>query len=263
MGKNKKTNKKVAIKQIEKQYSIPYEKQSYFFWELSISKTIKNIEVPYFVKIYDIFETFSHIYIVMEYAEDDFQNYLKNNWPDIDTIYDFVKQIANAILTLNKFGIMHRDLKIDNIILSYDNNDINDETNYKLKPNLKLIDFGLSKIIGFYESTNESYGTLFYISPEIVNNDYYNYKEDIWTFGIICYYFLTHNFPFFDNEYINFTRSEKILNVVKNLEEKNICLNENNYHDLKGKIIAKIVNLCLIKDINKRASINEIINLLI
>ena len=264
MGKNKKTNKKVAIKQIEKQYSIPYEKQSYFFWELSISKTIKNIEAPYFVKIYDIFETFSHIYIVMEYAEDDFQNYLKNNWPNIDTIYDFVKQIANAILTLNKFGIMHRDLKIDNIILSYDNDNINDETNYELKPNLKLIDFGLSKIIGFYESTNESYGTLFYISPEIIHKKDYNYKEDVWSFGVICYFLLNQKMPFIElnDDFFNYSSTRKVNIVTKNIEERDVSLNENDYDGLKEKMLVKVINMSLIKNIEKRAWISDIVNLL-
>ena len=263
LGKDKKTGKKYAIKSIKKNYDLSKEDQLSIFWELSITKIIKNIQTSNFVKIYNIFESLSNIYIIMEFAGEDLEQSLNNFWPNINIFYEYIKQIANSIYILNKFGIIHRDLKLQNIILSFENDEINDERNYEMKEKLKLIDFGFSKILSHNEKTNESYGTLFYISPEIVNNDYYNYKEDIWTFGIICYYFLTHNFPFFDNEFINFTHSEKILNVVKNLEEKNICLNENNYHDLKGKIIAKIVNLCLIKDINKRASINEIINLLI
>ena len=264
MGINKKTKKKVAIKQIEKQYSIPFEEQSYFFWELSINKTIKNIEAPYFIKIYDIFESFSHIYIVMEYAEDDFQNYLKTNWPDIDTIYDFVKQIANGILTLNKFGIMHRDLKIDNIILSYDNNNINDETNYQLKPNIKLIDFGLSKIIGYYESTNETYGTLFYISPEIIHKKDYNYKEDVWSFGVICYFLLNKKMPFLDlnEDFLNYSKTRKVNIVTKNIEERDVSLNEDDYEEKKEKILAQVINMSLIKNIEKRAWISDIVNLL-
>ena len=264
MGKNKKTNKTVAIKQIEKEYSISFEEHSYFFWELSICKIIKNIEVPYFIKIYDIFESFSHIYIVMEYAKEDFQNYLQNNWPDIDTIYDFVKQIANAILTLNKFGIMHRDLKIDNIILSYDNDNINDETNYELKPNLKLIDFGLSKIIGFYESTNETYGTLFYISPEIIHQKAYNYKEDVWSFGVICYFLLNQKMPFLDlnDDFLNYSKTRKVNIITKNIEERDVSLNENDYVGVKEKMLVKVINMCLIKNIEKRAWISDIVNLL-
>ena len=117
----------------------------------------------------------------MEYAGQDLAHSISKNWPNSDDIYDYMKQIANGIFILNKFGIIHRDLKIQNIILSYENNDINDETNFKMKENIKLIDFGFSTILSYHEKTNETYGTLCYISPEIINNQYYNHKNDIWT----------------------------------------------------------------------------------
>ena len=263
LGKEKKTGKKIAIKSIEKKYDLSKEDQFSIFWELSINKIIQHIQTSNFIKIYNIFESLSNIYIVMEYGGEDLEHSLKNFWPNINLFYDYMKQIANGIFILNKFGIIHRDLKLQNIILSFENNEINDETNYEMKEKLKLIDFGFSKILPHNEKTNESYGTLCYISPEIINHDYYNYKEDIWNFGIIGYFFLTHNFPFFDNKCINCSHSEKILNIVKNLEEKNIYLNENNFKNPKEKIIAKIVNLSLNKDIDKRPSIHDIINLII
>ena len=260
MGKDKKTGKKIAIKSIEKQYNLPLEDQLSIFWELSICKIIKHIQVSYFVKIYHIFESLSHIYIIMEYAGEDLEQSLNKFWPNIDIIFDYMKQIANGILTLNKFGIIHRDLKIQNIILSFENDDINDETNYEMKEKLKLIDFGFSKILSKNEKTNDSFGTLIYISPEIINHDYYDYKEDVWNFGIIGYFFLTQSFPFFDEKVKNCSKSVKLRNIVKNIEEKNVHLNENLYKNPKEKILAKVVNMSLVKDINKRAMIHDIIN---
>ena len=262
MGKDKKTGKKIAIKSIEKQYNLPLEDQLSIFWELSICKIIKHIQVSYFVKIYHIFESLSHIYITMEYAGEDLEHSLNKFWPNIDIIFDYMKQIANGILTLNKFGIIHRDLKIQNIILSFENDDINDETNYEMKEKLKLIDFGFSKILSKNEKTNDSFGTLIYISPEIINHDYYDYKEDVWNFGIIGYFFLTQSFPFFDEKVKNCSKSVKLRNIVKNIEEKNVHLNENLYKNPKEKILAKVVNMSLVKDINKRAMINDIIKIL-
>ena len=260
MGKDKKTGKKIAIKSIEKQYNLPLEDQLSIFWELSICKIIKHIQVSYFVKIYHIFESLSHIYIIMEYAGEDLEHSLNKFWPNIDIIFDYMKQIANGIFTLNKFGIIHRDLKIQNIILSFENDDINDETNYEMKEKLKLIDFGFSKILSKNEKTNDSFGTLIYISPEIINHDYYDYKEDVWNFGIIGYFFLTQSFPFFDEKVKNCSKSVKLRNIVKNIEEKNVHLNENLYKNPKEKILAKVVNMSLVKDINKRAMIHDIIN---
>ena len=260
MGKDKKTGKKIAIKSIEKQYNLPLEDQLSIFWELSISKIIKHIHVSYFVKIYHIFESLSHIYIIMEYAGEDLEHSLNKYWPNIDIIFDYMKQIANGILILNKFGIIHRDLKIQNIILSFENDDINDETNYEMKEKLKLIDFGFSKILSKYEKTNDSFGTLIYISPEIINHDYYDFKEDIWNYGIIGYFFLTQTFPFFDEKVKDCSKSEKLKNIAKNIEEKDVYLNENLYKNPKEKILAKVVNMSLVKDINKRAMIYDIIN---
>ena len=260
MGKDKKTGKKIAIKSIEKQYNLPLEDQLSIFWELSICKIIKHIQVSYFVKIYHIFESLSHIYIIMEYAGEDLEHSLNKFWPNIDIIFDYMKQIANGIFTLNKFGIIHRDLKIQNIILSFENDDINDETDYEMKEKLKLIDFGFSKILSKNEKTNDSFGTLIYISPEIINHDYYDYKEDVWNFGIIGYFFLTQSFPFFDEKVKNCSKSVKLRNIVKNIEEKNVHLNENLYKNPKEKILAKVVNMSLVKDINKRAMIHDIIN---
>ena len=150
------------------------------------------------------------------------------------------------------------------IILSYDNNDINDETNYKLKPNLKLIDFGLSKIIGFYESTNETYGTLFYISPEIIHQKAYNYKEDVWSFGVICYFLLNQKMPFLDlnDDFLNYSKTRKVNIITKNIEERDVSLNENDYVGVKEKMLVKVINMCLIKNIEKRAWISDIVNLL-
>ena len=261
MGKEKKTGKIVAIKTIKKQYNLPIEDRNSIFWELSINKIIKHIEISYFIKIYHIFESLSTIYIVMEYAGQDLAHSLSKKWLNNDVIYDYMKQIANGILILNKFGIVHRDLKLQNVILSYENNDINDETNYKMKENIKLIDFGFSTILTCHERTNESYGTLCYISPEMINNEYYNHKIDVWTLGIIGYLLLNHKFPFFDNSFMDCTESQKFEIISKNISEKNVYLDENLFDDPKKKKLAKIVNMCLVKDIEKRANINQILSI--
>ena len=157
----------------------------------------------------------------------------------------------------------YKKLGYDHIFI-YDNNNINDETNYQLKPNIKLIDFGLSKIIGYYESTNETYGTLFYISPEIIHKKNYNYKEDVWSFGVICYFLLNQKMPFIElnDDFFNYSNTRKVNIVTKNIEERDVSLNENDYVGVKEKMLVKVINMCLIKNIEKRAWISDIVNLL-
>lgn len=67
-------------------------------------------------------------------------------------------QIATALYYLHSFGVAHRDLKPENILMVTDDDDTD----------LKLVDFGLSKIIGPNESSLDPFGTLSYVAPEVL-----------------------------------------------------------------------------------------------
>lgn len=58
---------------------------------------------------------------------------------------------------------------------------------------IKLIDFWLSTILGYEENTNEPFGTINYMAPEVLKKSNYNNKGDIWSFGIVIYYILKNN----------------------------------------------------------------------
>lgn len=75
-----------------------------------------------------------------------------------DTVRDIVHKMTTAIYYMHNFGIAHRDLKPENILMTSKNDDAE----------LKLVDFGLSKIIGPKESCNEPFGTLGYAAPEVL-----------------------------------------------------------------------------------------------
>ena len=115
---------------------------------------------------------------------------------------------------------------------------------------LKLIDFGCSKMFTTYKRNFEdTIGTLVYCSPEVLLNNY-NEKCDIWSCGIIFYLLLTGNFPFFgktENEII-----EKILNPKFEFDFPIF----NNISEEAKDLIKK----CLIYDKNKRISAEEALN---
>ena len=69
-----------------------------------------------------------------------------------------VHQIASALYYLHSYGIVHRDLKLENILMCDDTDD----------SELKLVDFGLSKILGPNETSVDPFGTLSYVAPEIL-----------------------------------------------------------------------------------------------
>ena len=88
-----------------------------------------------------------------------------------------IHKLSTAVFYLHSYGIAHRDLKPENILMT-DNTDNAD---------IRLLDFGLSKIIGPNETCKEPYGTLSYVAPEILLDKPYTKSVDLWSIGIFIY----------------------------------------------------------------------------
>ena len=103
---------------------------------------------------------------------------------------DRVKQIGiqliQAVRYLHDFGIVHRDLKLENVMMS--------DTSNLAKP--KIVDFGLAKIIGPNETADEPFGTLGYVAPEVLKKRPYTFSCDVWSIGCILYALLSGSLPF-------------------------------------------------------------------
>lgn len=84
----------------------------------------------------------------------------------------------------------HRDLKPENIIMSEDTDDAS----------LKIVDFGLSKIIGPNETSLDPFGTLSYVAPEVLLQKPYGKEVDYWSLGVITYMLLSRVLPFDDED---------------------------------------------------------------
>ncbi len=98
---------------------------------------------------------------------------------------EIIKKITRALSFLHSYGIVHRDIKPENIMMTDSTNDAN----------IKLLDFGLSKMIGPTEKCNERFGTLCYVAPELLMGEPYDKRVDLWSLGIISYMLLTGCFP--------------------------------------------------------------------
>ncbi|OMJ22042.1 Protein kinase kin1 [Smittium culicis] len=98
----------------------------------------------------------------------------------------YSRQIASALMYLHKHSIVHRDLKIENIMVN-DKNDI------------KLIDFGLSNLFSAQKQLNTFCGSLYFAAPELLEaKNYYGPEIDCWSFGIVIYVLVCGKVPFDD-----------------------------------------------------------------
>lgn len=114
---------------------------------------LKMCQHPYIIRLLDIFENEDHIYIVMEnLSGGDLFTYLEKRKFTVSEHRAKVisHQIATALYYLHSFGICHRDLKPENILM----------VNGSEEADLKIVDFGLSKIIGPNETSLDPFGTL-------------------------------------------------------------------------------------------------------
>jgi serine/threonine protein kinase len=105
----------------------------------------------------------------------------------ISRVREIIHSLSTAIYYMTQFGIVHRDLKLTNIML--EENTVNS--------NVKIVDFGLSALQGPTDKDTDQIGTLLYISPEIVEGSPYGSEVDIWSMGVISYYLICKEFPFY------------------------------------------------------------------
>ncbi len=84
-----------------------------------------------------------------------------------------IHSLATSVYYIHCYGITHRDIKPENVLMvdESDNADV------------KLVDFGLSKIIGPNETCNDPFGTLSYVAPEVLLQKPYGKSVDIWSLG--------------------------------------------------------------------------------
>jgi calcium-dependent protein kinase len=113
-----------------------------------------------------------------------------------------MKQILEAVNYLHYHGVCHRDLKPENILFC----------SMEESSQLKLIDFGLSKVVKDMDDIIKGkVGTLYYMAPEVILGNY-NEKCDVWSCGVILYIMLSGNPPFYDNN------EEKLKEKICNIE---------------------------------------------
>ena len=239
LAKNNLKDNLVAIKVIEK---IPAN----IIDDMEIKNEInilKSLSHPNIVKIFEFFDTALNYYIVTEYCKKgELFEYINNQYSEYQLAVLFY-QVFSGLCYLHEKKILHRDLKLENLMISEIEKDINSGEEYFW---IKIIDFGTAKIFERKKNEKEIIGSSYYIAPEVLKKNY-NEKCDNWSVGVILYMTLT-GVPPFDGE-----TDEDIISRIKIGK-----YNKNNKRFLeKSPEVKDLVNSLLERDTEKRLSAKE------
>lgn len=175
---------------------------------LSEIKILKSLDHPNIIKIYEFFKDQNFYYIINEFCQEDLLCQLesqKYNLFDEKIVCNLMRQILSAVGYLHSKKIFHGDLKLENILVD---TTLNSDSRKNNLFDIKLIDFGCSKIFSKEYDMTDVIGSACYVAPEVLTN---NYDElcDIWSCGVIMYILLSGKMPFFGDT------EEEILDSVE------------------------------------------------
>ena len=193
------------------------------------AEAVASLSHPNIVNVYDVGEDGKVHYIVMEYIDgQNLKEIIKNEGTlDEYTALDITKQIAMALSAAHKKGIIHRDIKPHNILISNEGRVV------------KVADFGIAKAVSNSTMTNigSIIGSVHYFSPEQAKGKFVSNNADLYSLGIVLYEMIIGKVPFRGdspisialqhiNDEIEFTSEEKVnipqsvRTIIKKLTEK-------------------------------------------
>lgn len=148
-------------------------------------RILQRISNEFIAKLYFVYESTNFVYMIMEYLPhgDLYKRIQSQKKFDEDTCAKFLRNLLEALEYLHTNDIVHRDLKLENLLMAGENNF-----------EFKIIDFGLA-----YERSDEQNtkcGSPGYVAPEMLWNKRYDNKIDIFSAGVVLYILLTGKHPF-------------------------------------------------------------------
>ena len=189
-----------ATKKIDRKKADTPSIRKYFENEIAI---LNSLHHPNIVRLEDLKTTNDYYYIVMEYINGGsltdclkkYQKIYRRSFPE-EIVQYIMRQIVDAIKYIHSQKIIHRDLKLDNIMVSFDN-DIDKNNLNMMRARVKIIDFGFAIHLSKNAMAYSALGSPINMDPLIlqkfskkggdINNLGYDSKADIWSLGTICY----------------------------------------------------------------------------
>ena len=182
---------------LQKQAALKMLKDSLQKDESYLKKFIREAQAaaklthPNIVDVYDVDQDQGHWFIVMELIEGvTLKQYIQNKGRLSSTeCISISMQAADALNTAHQAGIIHRDIKPDNIIITREGN-------------VKISDFGIARMQSSDTMTVDACGSVYYSSPEQVRGGYSDQRTDIYSLGVTMYEMCTGRLPFVGNSVV-------------------------------------------------------------
>ena len=250
------SKQKFATKKIDKKFTQNPRARKYLENEINI---LKEIDHPNIIKLVEVKETTQFYYLVMELCNggglseclEEYQKKYKKPFPE-ETVQFLMKQIVDGINYLHKRNILHRDIKLDNILVNFDSEEDKKSRNM-LKAKVKIIDFGFARHLNPSQLAYSTLGSPINMDPGILrklnkmehSKEYgYDQKADIWSLGTICYEMLIGKCTF---------DAESMRELVSKVEKGNYFL-----PTTLSKEAVSFLNGMLQYDLKKRLSAEQL-----
>jgi len=236
-----KLKREVALKFLPQEFTKNKDVVERFQREAQAAAALNH---PNIVTIHEINEHQDQTYIAMEYVDGrTLKEIIQENATlktqhstlSIDRIFDITTQICQGLSKAHEAGIVHRDIKPQNILIDKDDR-------------VKILDFGLAKLKGVGQLTKETstLGTVHYMSPEQAIGEELDCRSDIWSLGVVLYEILTSDLPFKgeydqaviysilneDPEELKANRSDVLIELEQIVKKALVRERENRYQDI-------------------------------
>jgi len=141
---------------------------------------MRKLENENIIKLHDVYESDNHVYLVLEllHGGELFDRIVKKGQYTEKDACTLMRKLLDALESMHSRGIMHRDIKPENLILKDVENDWN----------VKIADFGLATFVNpNHEYLFKRCGTPGYVAPEVLADQKYDQKVDVFSCGVILY----------------------------------------------------------------------------
>ena len=165
---------------------------------------MRTLDHPYIIRLYEVYQVKRKIWLITELCSGGDLTSRKMEEPRVTVV---LEQILRAVAYMHRRGILHRDLKLENIMFENGNKDAR----------IRLIDFGLSKTFDRAVQGRKAIGTAYTLSPEIARDENAEYTDrtEVWSIGVIAWILLAGDFPFLkeENDLSDKRKLNKLLNA--------------------------------------------------